>query len=339
MIERNVHLIAAVAAEKNKSSQLDLMMGFHPEEKRLLTEDEENLNHIIPLIGYVSMESIVAGAKSDPLCRDALLWVKCFPQIKQFATFRGDELHTKLWESALRESTVLHLAYAFYPKSATIDRTAWDNVNNAAKTLQHHIDKSLATDIRTKGKTCWTLPFPAESSLGKIIEGQAGLGKDIKARIGVTNYAPGLLCNYLLHRNKSIEEVLDPYQFEELAGMIFTEEGWKVTITQKSRDGGKDVIAQKEINNKLIIAYIQAKLHKEKNKVGITKVKEFVATVAGDKVDKGYIVATSPFSKPAKQWLQEKGIDLATVELIDRQKLLRLMEDIAVSKIPAYLKI
>jgi hypothetical protein len=339
MIERNVQLIAALAVEKDKSSQLDLMMGLHPEEKRWLSEDEENLDHIIPLIGYVSMESIVAASKSDPLCKNALLWIKHFPQIKQFAAYRGDELYTKLWESALHKQSILHLAYAFYLKSAVINREEWEAVNNAAKSLQHNIDKSLTTDGRTKGKICWTLPFPAESSLGRIIEAQAGINKDLKARIGVTNYAPGLLCNYLLLRDKSLENILDPYQFEEIAGMIFAEEGWKVSVTQRSRDGGKDIIAQKEIDGRLTVAYIQAKRHKEKNKVGITKVKEFVATVAGDKVDIGYIVTTSSFSKPALRWLKEKGIDIATIELIDRQKLLRLMENIATSKIPVYLKI
>jgi restriction system protein len=121
--------------------------------------------------------------------------------------------------------------------------------------------------------------------------------------------------------------------------MLFAEEGWKISVTQKSRDGGKDVIAQKEIDNQKTIAYIQAKRYKGKNKVGIKEVKEFVATVAGDKVDIGYVVTTSSFSNPAKNWLQNKGVDIATVELIDRHKLLRLMEDIASSKIPAFLKI
>lgn len=339
MIERNVHLIATLAVEKTKSPQLDLMMGFHPKEKRLLTDDEENIDHIIRLIGYVSMDSILAASESDPLCRNALLWLKYFPQIKQFSAYTGNELYTKLWETALQEQTILHLAYAFYPKSAVINHAEWKAVDNAAQTLQYRIDESLATDIRTKGKISWTLPFPAGSSLGKIIEAQAGLSKELKAKIGVTNYAPGLLCNYLLLRDKSLENILNPYQFEELAGMIFTEEGWKVAVTQRSRDGGKDVIAQKEIDGRLTIAYIQAKRHKENNKVGITKVKEFVATVAGDKVDIGYIVTTSSFSKPALQWLKEKGIDIATIELIDRQKLLCLMENIATSKIPVYLKI
>lgn len=339
MMERNIHLIAALAVEKDKSSQLDLMMGFHPEEKRLLTEDEENIDHIIRLIGYVSMESIVSASKSDSLCKNALLWLKYFPQIKRFAVYRGDELYTKLWETTLHEQTVLHLAYAFYPKSAVINHAEWKTVDNAAKTLQRHIDETLATDVRMKGKICWTLPFPAESSLGKIIEAQAGLDKDLKAKIGVTNYAPGLLCNYLLFRDKSIEEILDPYQFEQLTGMIFAEKGWKVSVTQKSRDGGKDVIAQREIDNQLTVAYIQAKRYKEKNKVGIKEVKEFVATVAGDKADIGYMVTTSHFSNPAEHWLQSKGVDIATIELIDRHKLLRLMEDIAASKIPAYLKI
>jgi hypothetical protein len=338
MTERYVQLIAALAVEKSKSLQFDLMMGFHPEEKRILTEDEDDIDHIIRFIPYaLQMGEIAATNHSDPSYRNALLWLKYFPQLQEFLAYRGDELHRKLWEITLYEQTILRLAYIFYPKNS-INHTEWKVVDENAKILQQQIDTSLDIDIRMRGKVCCTLPFPAQSALGKIIETQAGLSQDLKTKIGLTNYAPGLLCNYLLCRNKTFEEILNPYQFEQLTGMIFAEEGWKVSPTKQTRDGGKDIIAQKEIDNKLTVAYIQAKRYAEQNKVGISEVKEFVATVAGDKVDTGYMVTTSYFSKPAKQWLHNKGTDIATVELIDRPKLFQQMENIATAEIPVYLK-
>lgn len=67
------------------------------------------------------------------------------------------------------------------------------------------------------------------------------------------------------------------------------------------------------------------------------KVKEFVATVAGDKVDKGFFVTTSYFTEPAKRWLKDKGASLATIEMIDRQSLETKMQHIANREIAVYL--
>jgi hypothetical protein len=124
----------------------------------VLTEDEEDIDHIVRLIQFVDMSQIIKAAKkSDSLSKNALLWMRYFPQIEQFSSYRNDELYTKLWETALQGHSVLHLAYAFYPKNALINHTEWKSVSNAANTLQRHIDETLATDTRMKGKISWTL--------------------------------------------------------------------------------------------------------------------------------------------------------------------------------------
>lgn len=119
--------------------------------------------------------------------------------------------------------------------------------------------------------------------------------------------------------------------------MVYEKEGWEVVQMPKSRDGGKDVIAKQIVAGVPVVAYVQAKRYSQSHPVGISVIKEFVATVAGDGVDKGFIVTTSYFSKPSVGWLNEKGASLATVELVDRLELEKKMQQIADLEMAAYL--
>lgn len=117
--------------------------------------------------------------------------------------------------------------------------------------------------------------------------------------------------------------------------MLFQEEGWEVTKMRHTRDGGKDIIAKQMIGETPTIAYIQAKMYSHRP-VGIEVVKEFVATVAGDRIDKGFIVTTSYFSRPSATWLQTKGVSIAAIELVDRTQLESKIQKIADAESTAY---
>ena len=334
--KKYVEITAALAVEHSVSSRLDLLMGFHPEEKRQLSEHEE-AHHITYLLHYVKLSEIISSQDEDFYCRTAMLWLKYFPELIDISHLKDQEMYHVLWERVLKDAHVLHLAYAFYPFGPSNLKTYRD-IKRAASELQCEIDRLMTNEPRAKGKITWTLPFPAVGPLGDAIEQKVGLSYDLKSKIGLTNYAPGLICNYLLSRAMPLENLLNPYQFEDLTGFLFKEEGWEVEITSKSRDGGKDVIARRIDTGIPFVAYVQAKRNRESRKVGISEVKEFVATVAGDNVDVGYLVTTSYFSKPATQWLRDKGHRLASVELIDRRKLIERMQRIADSDTAVFLK-
>jgi restriction endonuclease Mrr len=69
----------------------------------------------------------------------------------------------------------------------------------------------------------------------------------------------------------------------------------------------------------------------------VGNVKEFVATLAADGLNQGYMVTTSSFSSDAEKWLRTMKVPLATVELIDKSQLETIMQRISESDIPAYL--
>jgi len=337
--EKYVEITASFSVAKESSKRFDLLIGIHPEEKRFLTEDEE-----LPLdiLQFMKRADLLSMEKPNSREKSALLWLSFFPQIDDYLSLNQDYMYEALWNLSFEGVKILNIAYAFYPtdfyskygKQNMLERK---KVERAAKCFQQEIERRLTNDSRVQGKHTWTLPFPADGPLGRVVEQKAGLSVNLKNRIGLTRYAPGLLCNYLLRRNVAIENALDPYQFEDLTGMIFSEEGWAVQRMPKTRDGGKDIIARRTISNTPIVAYVQAKKYKQERKVGIKEIKEFVATVAGDNADKGFIVTSSYFSKPSIKWLQTKGASLATIEIVDRKELKTKMQRIANSETAAYL--
>ncbi|MGH7451555.1 MAG: restriction endonuclease, partial [bacterium] len=310
--------------------------GLHPEEKRQLNEDEE-AHCITPLLQFVKLSEIVKSQDKYMDSRTAVLWLKYFPELIELSRLDMKDMYRALWERVLKNAQILRLAYAFYPDGLS-NLEKQRKIRGAANDLQLEIGRLLTDDPIAKGKITWTCRFPAVGSVGETIEQKAGLSYNLKSKIGLTSYAPGLICNYLLSRTIPLERVLNPYQFEDLTGLLFQEEGWDVELTSKSRDGGKDIIARRKDAGIPFVAYVQAKRNRKSRTVSISEVKEFVATVAADNVNTGYFVTTSYFSKPATQWLHEKGYRLATVELIDRNKLIEKVQRIADSDVAVYLK-
>jgi hypothetical protein len=205
------------------------------------------------------------------------------------------------------------------------------------KELHHVLVEKSSSDQRSRGKVVWTFPFPASGFWGREVELQAGLSPRLKGRLSLNNYAPGLLYNYLLNRDIPIELVLDPYQFEDLIGMVFEGEGWEVKRMPRTRDGGKDIVASKVFDGQPIITYIQVKRNAQHRLVSLKDVKEFVATLAADGLNKGYMVTTSSFSSDAKKWLNMMKVPLATVDLIDKSQLEIITQRMSEGNIPVYL--
>lgn len=87
---------------------------------------------------------------------------------------------------------------------------------------------------------------------------------------------------------------LSPYQYERFCAGILTKKKWRTELTQASHDQGADIIATK--NGIRIV--IQCK--KYTKPVGNHAVQQVVAAVAHQQAQRGVVVATSPFTQPAK---------------------------------------
>ena len=108
----------------------------------------------------------------------------------------------------------------------------------------------------------------------------------------------------LLKAGKLLSE-LHWREFEELIGHLLESEGWRVTVTRGTKDGGLDVIAvKKDPHIGLVQAVWQAKKYSPHNKVQLKHVKELSATRDEAKATKGVIVTTSHLTKGVIDWIK-----------------------------------
>lgn len=331
-----VELIAALAADRDVASKLDLLLGVHPADGRWLTEEEEGAWEFIR---YLSATAIAGADGAGPFGAPVALWRDVFPEVEQFCHDRHDPLGM-LWDHVLERVQTLRLAYAFFPLPLELPPDQFSSrrvaVRERCQAIQREMERGIIMDHRARGRVVWTLPFPAEGPLGRRIEARNGLSAGLKDGLGLGGVAPGLLHCYFAEHPNEIHSLLDPNRFEGFVTAVYAAEGWHVVQTPQTRDGGKDVIATRMVNGAKLLAYIQAKRYQPGRSVGAPAVKEFVATLAGDGVEKGIIVTTSHFSKPARTWLRDKWSKLASVDLVDRERLRHLLEGIAGKEIGAY---
>jgi len=93
---------------------------------------------------------------------------------------------------------------------------------------------------------------------------------------------------------------LTPRKFEELVASILEDMGLTVQLTQATRDGGSDIIAEfkNAISNFLML--VECKRYSPENKVGVGIIREVAGVHSFKKPSKSIIVTTSTFTKDAR---------------------------------------
>jgi|GEM_PF-6965987 len=93
---------------------------------------------------------------------------------------------------------------------------------------------------------------------------------------------------------------LSPREFEELVAELFKREGYEVELTKQSRDGGKDIIAQRRTIAGFELLTIECKRYAKGNKVGIDVIQRSNGVRDEMQATKGVIATTSFFTQPAQ---------------------------------------
>lgn len=112
---------------------------------------------------------------------------------------------------------------------------------------------------------------------------------------------------------------LNPFEFENLVGNLFSRMGLETKQTRASRDGGVDVVAydvRPVLGGKVVI---QAKRYR--HTVGVSAVRDLYGTMMNEGANKGILVSTSGYGADAYNFAQDKPI-----ELIDGGGLLYLLK-------------
>ncbi|MCG5526323.1 restriction endonuclease [Ectothiorhodospira haloalkaliphila] len=114
-------------------------------------------------------------------------------------------------------------------------------------------------------------------------------------------------------------------EFEEIVAEIFRAQGYQVTLTKRTRDGGKDVIAiHRNILGLETCYFIECKRHALDSKVDVGIVREVYgvhSTINGP--NKSVIATTSTFTPDAIQYVNNEVISRWDMELKDIQDVLQ----------------
>jgi restriction system protein len=96
--------------------------------------------------------------------------------------------------------------------------------------------------------------------------------------------------------------LLPPRKFEELVAAILKNNGFDVTLTPETRDGGIDIIAvQKDVLGGDLLHLVECKRYAAANKVGIGIVQRLAGVVDQHRANRGLIVTTSSFTEDAEE--------------------------------------
>jgi len=112
---------------------------------------------------------------------------------------------------------------------------------------------------------------------------------------------------------------LRPDEFEHLVGALYEKLGYTVAVSQRSRDGGVDVEARRTDAGGQALVLVQCKRYEDV--VRVQAVRELMGVVSRRQANKGVVVATCGFTRPARQEAKETPM----IELIDFVALNRLL--------------
>jgi restriction system protein len=90
---------------------------------------------------------------------------------------------------------------------------------------------------------------------------------------------------------------MTPRKFEELVADMFRNQGYEVTLTPSSNDGGMDVIAVRRDGIGTVMIVVECKRYAEDNKVGVEIARGLYGVVEQRRATRGIIATTSFFTK------------------------------------------
>jgi restriction endonuclease Mrr len=116
---------------------------------------------------------------------------------------------------------------------------------------------------------------------------------------------------------------IDPYRFEELVAELQNDMGYRVQLTKRSGDNGRDILALFKVPMGEILTVVECKRYAPDNVVGLDIVERFLYTISRDRANCGMIATTSSYSSGARARATEHRLQLQLKDFGDVRDWLR----------------
>ena len=119
---------------------------------------------------------------------------------------------------------------------------------------------------------------------------------------------------------------LSPRTFEELMAGLFERQGFDVTLTKQTHDGGYDLYLVQHTAAGRVLTLADMKRYRPDRKVGVGVVRELYGTVEMEHASAGLLATTSFFTAGAREFQQKLPFRLELKDYFDLVSLLRASE-------------
>lgn len=177
---------------------------------------------------------------------------------------------------------------SFEPKAVAgvVDRLLAVNKDSKALFIARQIPKEI--------------PFESEFRFNSEFIFDRSIIQLLSTEIQIARFAPSFSILRQLERGSASMDDLSWREFEKLIATLLEKDGYVVDLMQGSKDGGVDVVAVKDMGAAGYFKTLwQAKKKAQKNKVGISIVRELADTRQEFGASKGIIVTSSYLTRGA----------------------------------------
>jgi len=193
-------------------------------------------------------------------------------------------------------------------------------------------DKDISLSFEATEYPIEVLNFVINNSSGAKTEGEPDFEylREIYCAEDILEFYKSIpeLINALKSSPDLVREIT-PREFEEVVAEIFRSKGFKVALTKRTRDGGKDIIAIHTdalgIKNKY---FIECKRHAEDNTVGVDIVRALQGVKnTKDGPNKTIIATTSFFTSSAKKFVENEAVSKWDMTLADYDDIVKWLDE------------
>lgn len=126
-----------------------------------------------------------------------------------------------------------------------------------------------------------------------------------------------------LSEKPSLLYELSPRKFEEVVAELLHHQGYEITVTPLTRDGGKDIYASAKTAVGSFLYIVQCKKYSPDNPVGVALIRELYGVVEAEKATAGILATTSFFTRPAKEFQKQIEFRVSLQDYFGIQKWLK----------------